>query len=77
MLLTVMVVVIDLSEKADDFAKTKLPVLALIVQYYFGFIPRIDAMLFPLFVFIAVIFYLYNGQPLRSNCHFEQWCELS
>ncbi|MEO6327667.1 MAG: LptF/LptG family permease [Ginsengibacter sp.] len=56
-LLTVMVLVIDLSEKADDFAKTKLSFSAIIDQYYLGFIPRIDAMLFPLFVFIAVIFF--------------------
>lgn len=55
--LTVLVVVIDLSEKTDDFAKTKLPVSTIITQYYFGFIPRIDAMLFPLFIFIAVIFF--------------------
>ena len=26
-------------------------------DYYFGFVPRIDAMLFPLFVFISVIFF--------------------
>jgi lipopolysaccharide export system permease protein len=56
-LLTVMVLVIDLSEKSDDFAKSKLSVSAIITQYYLGFIPRIDAMLFPLFVFIAVIFF--------------------
>ncbi|MEP7232844.1 MAG: LptF/LptG family permease [Ginsengibacter sp.] len=55
--LTVLVVIIDLSEKTDDFAKTKLPVSTIITQYYFGFIPRIDAMLFPLFIFIAVIFF--------------------
>ncbi len=55
--LTVLVVIIDLSEKTDDFAKTGLPVSAIITQYYFGFIPRIDAMLFPLFIFIAVIFF--------------------
>jgi len=57
LLLTVIVLVIDLSEKADDFAKSKLSLPAIIDQYYFGFIPRIDAMLFPLFVFIAVIFF--------------------
>lgn len=57
LLLTVMVLVIDLSEKADDFAKTGLSASAIINQYYLGFIPRIDAMLFPLFVFIAVIFF--------------------
>jgi lipopolysaccharide export system permease protein len=57
LLLTVIVLVIDLSEKADDFARSKLSVSEIINQYYLGFIPRIDAMLFPLFVFIAVIFF--------------------
>ncbi len=57
LLLTVIVLVIDLSEKADDFAKSQLPASKIITQYYYGFIPRIDAMLFPLFVFIAVIFF--------------------
>ena len=57
LLLTVIVLVIDLSEKADDFVKSKLPWTQLIIQYYSGFIPKIDAMLFPLFVFIAVIFF--------------------
>jgi lipopolysaccharide export system permease protein len=50
-------VVVDISEKTDDFVKSKLPVGKIITDYYFGFIPRIDAMLFPLFVFIAVIFF--------------------
>jgi lipopolysaccharide export system permease protein len=57
LLLTVIVLVIDLSEKAEDFVKSKLSPYQLIVQYYSGFIPKIDAMLFPLFVFIAVIFF--------------------
>lgn len=54
---TLIVVVVDLSEKTDDFAKTKLSFTTIITQYYFGFLPKIDAMLFPLFVFIAVIFF--------------------
>lgn len=57
LLLTVIVIVIDMSEKADDFGKTKLSAAKIITEYYFGFIPRIDAMLFPVFVFIAVIFF--------------------
>ncbi len=57
MALTVLVVIIDLSEKTDDFSKTKLTINAIFTQYYLGFIPRIDAMLFPLFIFIAVIFF--------------------
>jgi lipopolysaccharide export system permease protein len=56
-LFTVIVVVVDVSEKTDDFVKSKLPVLKIITDYYFGFIPRIDALLFPLFVFISVIFF--------------------
>ncbi len=56
-LLTAIVVVVDVSEKTDNFVKSKLPVSKIITDYYFGFIPRIDAMLFPLFVFIAVIFF--------------------
>jgi lipopolysaccharide export system permease protein len=55
--LTVLVIIVDLSEKTDDFAKTKLPASTIISQYYFGFLPRIIAMLFPLFIFIAVIFF--------------------
>ncbi len=57
LLLTVIVVVVDVSEKTDDFVQSKLSVTQIITDYYFGFIPRIDAMLFPLFVFIAVIFF--------------------
>ena len=56
-LFTLIVVVIDTSEKTDDFAKSQLSFWAIVTQYHFGFIPRIDAMLFPLFVFIAVIFF--------------------
>ncbi len=55
--LTAIVIVIDLSERADDFAKAKLTTSQIITGYYFGFLPRIDAMLFPLFVLIAVIFF--------------------
>ena len=56
-LFTLIVVVIDTSEKTDDFSKSQLSFWAIVTQYHFGFIPRIDAMLFPLFVFIAVIFF--------------------
>mgnify|MGYP001597863488 FL=1 len=55
--LTIIVVIVDLSEKTDDFSKTGLSAKAIITQYYFGFLPRIDAMLFPLFIFISVIFF--------------------
>ncbi len=57
LLMTLIVVVIDISEKTDDFVKSKLSAWQIFTQYYAGFIPRIDAMLFPLFVFISVIFF--------------------
>lgn len=57
LLMTLIVVVIDISEKTDDFVKSRLPAWRIFTDYYLGFIPRIDAMLFPLFVFIGVIFF--------------------
>jgi len=57
LLMTLIVVVIDISEKTDDFVKSKLSFWRIVTDYYAGFIPRIDAMLFPLFVFIATIFF--------------------
>ncbi len=57
LLLTTIVVVIDISEHTDDFSKSGLSAWQIMTDYYFGFIPRIDAMLFPLFIFISVIFF--------------------
>jgi lipopolysaccharide export system permease protein len=56
-LFTAIVVVVDISEKTEDFSKSKLSATQIFIQHYMGFIPRIDAMLFPLFVFISVIFF--------------------
>ncbi len=56
-LFTLIAVVIDISEKTDDFVKSGLSASQIFQQHYLGFIPRIDAMLFPLFIFISVIFF--------------------
>ena len=48
---------VDSSEKADDFVKAKLGTMGIIKNYYLGFVPWIWSLLFPLFVFIAVIFF--------------------
>lgn len=48
--------VIDYSEKVDDFVKNK-PGGLQILWYYICFIPQISALLFPLFIFIATIFF--------------------
>ena len=57
LLMTLIVVVIDISEKTDDFVKMPLTAWEIFKKYYLAFIPRIDAMLFPLFVFVGVIFF--------------------
>ena len=57
LLFTAIVVVVDISEKTDNFSKSNLSAYQIMTDYYFGFIPRIDALLFPLFVFISVIFF--------------------
>ncbi len=56
-LFAVVAVVVDVSEKTDDFVKSKLGFIGIVTQYYYGFIPHIIALLFPLFVFIPVIFF--------------------
>ncbi|MEP6845908.1 MAG: LptF/LptG family permease [Panacibacter sp.] len=56
-LFTVIAVAVDVSEKTDDFVASKLGFTEIIMQYYIGFVPYIIALLFPLFVFIAVIFF--------------------
>lgn len=50
-------VVIDISEKTDDFVRSGLTFIQIIKEYYLGFIPHILALLFPLFVFLATIFF--------------------
>ncbi len=56
-LFTLVAVAVDSSEKTDDFVKSGLSTIQIIREYYFGFVPYIWGLLFPLFVFIAVIFF--------------------
>jgi lipopolysaccharide export system permease protein len=55
--ITVIAVVIDTSEKADDFVKSGLSSWEIVTHYFIGFIPFIMAMIFPLMVFIACIYF--------------------
>ncbi|MBI1341429.1 MAG: LptF/LptG family permease [Terrimonas sp.] len=57
LLFTVIAVAVDSSEKADDFVKTGFSTSEIITKYYYGFVPWIWGLLFPLFVFIAAIFF--------------------
>lgn len=55
-ILAVIACVIDYSEKMDDLVSHKTPAMELL-NYFKNFIPHISALLFPLFIFIATIFF--------------------
>ena len=56
MVLAVISCVIDYSEKVDNIVSKKAPLLV-VMNYYKNFVPHITALLFPLFIFIATIFF--------------------
>jgi lipopolysaccharide export system permease protein len=66
LLFTVIAVAIDSSEHTDDFVKSGLSTAQIIKQYYVGFVPWIWGLLYPLFVFIACIFFT-SKMALRSE----------
>ncbi|MDB5251000.1 MAG: permease [Flaviaesturariibacter sp.] len=66
LLFTVIAVAVDSSEKTDDFVMSGLSTRQIILHYYIGFVPYIWGLLFPLFVFIAVIFFT-SKMAIRSE----------
>lgn len=57
LILSVIAMVIDASEKTDDFVKTGLSSFMILKLYYVAFVPWIISMIFPLMTFIAVIYF--------------------
>ena len=57
LLITMMAVVIDFSEKIGKFLDAELSFATVINQYYLNFIPWINGLMWPLFSLIAVIFF--------------------
>jgi len=57
LLIVAIAIVIDITEKIDDFIEEKLSIGYIIMEYYIYFIPWIALMLAPLFVFISVVFF--------------------
>src|SRR5688500_5579566 len=55
-ILAIIACVIDYSEKVEDSVEKKAPAMA-ILNYFKNFIPHISALLFPLFILIATIFF--------------------
>ena len=56
-LLTVLVVIFDLSEKIDDFVQKEAPLKAIVVDYYLNFIPFFMNQYSPMVVFLTVILF--------------------
>jgi len=50
-------IIFDISENIDDFITKKAPLRAIVVDYYFNFIPYFANLFSSLFTFIAVIFF--------------------
>ena len=50
-------VVLDVSEKLDDFMEKSIPLKDIVFSYYLNFIPYMASLFAPLFVFISCIFF--------------------
>ena len=56
-LIIVIVITFDVSEKLDDFLGNHAPFQSIVVDYYLNFIPGFVNLYSPLFIFISVIFF--------------------
>ena len=56
-LIMVIAVIFDLTEKLDDFFENQVSVREIVFDYYLNFIPYFMNMFSPLFIFISVIFF--------------------
>ncbi|MDR2362514.1 MAG: LptF/LptG family permease [Prevotellaceae bacterium] len=65
LLITVVVIIFDLSEKVDDFVEKKAPLTAIVFAYYMNFVPYIVNLFSSLFVFITVI--LFTSQMANHS----------
>ncbi len=57
LLLTMITVVIDLTEKIDNFIEDKVTVAEVIFDYFVYFIPFINSLVGPFFILVSVIFF--------------------
>jgi lipopolysaccharide export system permease protein len=50
-------IVVDISDKLDNFLEHKMPFKTILLDYYLPFIPNLNGLLIPLYALIAVIFF--------------------
>ncbi|RVU25992.1 YjgP/YjgQ family permease [Sandaracinomonas limnophila] len=60
LIIVVIIMVIDYTEKIDDFIRKEAPLRAILVEYYLNFIPYWANYISPLMVFIATVFFTAN-----------------
>ena len=56
-LFTILILVIDISEKIDEFIDKDVPFDEIVFDYYLNMIPYFLNLFAPIFVFISVIFF--------------------
>ena len=59
-LILLIVVIFDISEKIDDFLENDITLKTIIVEYYLNFIPYFANLFSPLFIFISVVYITYR-----------------
>ena len=57
LLLAVIIVIFDVSEKIEYFVRNEAPLKEIVVNYYMNFVPYFMNMYAPMFVFLTVIFF--------------------
>ena len=57
LMIIVIVIVFDISEKIDDFIEKKAPFRAIVFDYFLNFIPYFVSLFSSLFIFLSVIFF--------------------
>lgn len=56
-MLSLVAIIIDITEKIDNFLDNDAPLKAIIFDYYINFVPWISLLIAPLFVFISVVYF--------------------
>jgi len=57
LIFTMIAVIIDFSEKVENFVEEDCTISEITIDYYLGFIPYINSLLLPLYALISVIFF--------------------
>ncbi len=65
LLFTLIAILIDVSEKMDDFIKNKPTLYVLVFEYYIFFIPYFMGLFSPVFLFLSIIF--FNSKQAQNS----------